>query len=406
MSDENEINFRLDTPLGDDTFTVLTFNGNEDISGSFNYLISTTSTDDGISFDDLMGKKVSLIISQPYTDPTIINGVVTSFSQTSSATDMSHYELLIEPWTSFLGLRSNCKIFQNKTVVEVLQDLFDSAGFAGDYVDETSAVYSAQEYCVQYNETDFDFMSRLMAENGIYYYFRFEDQAHTLVLVDNTLSLPSIVGDDLPYLLGYRDAHTEEGISIFEEQHNVRSTAVTLRDYQFTQPSTVLEVTEQSDLERERYEYPGGFPARDAGEAAAKNRYEAYSFDAKCYSGQTNSRRLTAGAIFSMVDHLTDELNSSYLLLSVTRVGAQDSEEKSTYDSHFTSIPSETPFRVHVTNTKPSFTGIQTATVVGPDGEEIWLDNYGRIKVQFHWDRLGESIDTSTCWIRVAQAMA
>ncbi len=405
MSDDNKINFRLETPL-DDTFTVLNFRGKEDISGSFHYLISTISINEAISFDDLIGKKVSLFISQPHTDPAVINGIVSSFSQTSAATDRYGYELVLEPWTSFLSFRSNCKIFQNQTVLETLQEVFDSAGFAGDYVDETSGAYPSQEYTVQFNETDFDFMSRLMADNGIYYYFRFEAQSHILVLVDNTQALDSIVGGDLPYLLGHRKSHSEEGISKFKERHNIRSTAVSLRDYQFTRPSADTGVTEQSDLERERYEYPGGYSSRSDGEAAAKKRFESYSFDTRCFSGNTNSRRLSAGTIFSLTDHPVEELNSGYLLLSVSKSGAQDAEESCTYESHFTAISSETPFRVHVQNAKPSFTGIQTATVVGPDGEEVWLDSYGRIKVQFHWDRLGENIDTSSCWIRVAQAMA
>ncbi len=401
----NQITFFLETPFGEDVLSVDSFRGSEEISAGFRYTLQVSSHEWELNFEDIIAQPVSMKITQLDGSNTWISGLASHFSQVSSATDLSHYQLIIEPWTWMLTHRSNCRIFQEKSVLEILQEVISDAGFSGKYVDETSGSYNPQEYTVQYRETDFAFISRQMAEFGIYYYFRFDDADHTLVLVDNTQALSFIPGDELPYLLAHRESHTEEGISIFEAKQTLRPTAMSMRDYNFKQPSTNQEVMAQSSADREFYDYPGKYKNKSEGNVLVKQQLEALQYDERTYTGSTNSRRLTAGASFKLVEHIRDDLNKSYLLYKVHKHGEQQTE-KTTFNCQFEAIPTEVPFRPLLRPTKTSLPGIQTAVVVGPDGEEIWLDKYGRIKVQFHWDRVGTKTDSSSCWIRVAHSIA
>lgn len=407
MADQNQdkINFTLETALGADVLSVASFEGFEEISRGYRYSLNVYATTGDLSLKDVVGNAATLNILRPGEEPVWISGIVTRFSQTSSATDLTNYRLVIEPWTWFLTHRSNCRIFQEMSVPDILKDIFDGAGFSGNYIDELSESYQPRVYCVQYRETDFNFVSRLMAQEGIYYYFRYEDGEHKLVLTDSVNSIQTIPDEELPYLLAHKGSGTNEGITVFKAEQSVRPSIVTLREYDFTQPSTTQEVVAEQGSGNELYDYPGEYNVREDGERYAKVKLEAAQYDGLTYYGEASTRRLSCGRTFTLTEYPLEELNESYLLLNVSIRGEQG-EHDSTFTCSFKAISADVPFRPRSTAVKPVVNGIQTALVVGPDGEEIYVDNYGRIKVQFHWDREGTYTDTSSCWVRVAQGVA
>ncbi len=407
MADNNQdkINFTLETALGEDILSVASFEGFEEISRGFRYSLNVYSTDGELPLIDVVGKPATLNILRPGETPVWVSGIVTRFSQTSSASDLTNYRLVIEPWTWFLTHRSNCRIFQEMTIPDIIKDIFDTAGFAGKYIDELSESYSAKTYCVQYRETDFNFVSRLMAQEGIYYYFRYDDGEHKLVFTDSINQIKPIPEEEMPYLLSVKESGTDEGITVFKAEQSIRPGTVTLREYDFQQPSAPQEVMFEQGEGTELYDYPGKYDVRDDGEKYAKVKLEAAQFDAAVYYGQANTRRFTCGRTFTLINFPTDSINISYLLLNVSIRGEQG-EHDSTFTCNFKAISAEVPFRPRSTAVKPLVNGIQTAMVVGPDNEEIHVDKYGRIKVQFHWDREGTYTDKSSCWVRVAQGVA
>ncbi len=404
-SDNSQINFVLSTPFGDNVLSVESFKGMEEISSGFSYILELSSFISDLAFENIIGQAVSLTITQPHATGSQINGIATQFCQISSASDLSHYQLTIEPWMSKLHYRNNCRIFQEKTVLEIVKNVFKDAGYGSAFVDETTGSYLPRTYTVQYRESDYAFVHRLLAEVGIFYYYNFEEDEHTLVLSDDPQILPAIPGEILPYLLAHRESHREEGIKVIEAKQQLRPTTVSFRDFNFQRPSANSEVRAENGTELEIYDYPGNYEDKDTGESLAKVRLKAIQHDGTLFLGKTNSRRLACGHTFEMVEHLHDNLNDNYLLLKVMRYGDQHSDE-ATYESHFEAIKAEVPFSPNCRIPKPSVQGIQTAIVVGPSGEELWLDSYGRVKVQFHWDREGQYNDNSSCWIRVAQGMA
>jgi type VI secretion system secreted protein VgrG len=408
MANESSVNlnFTINTPLGPDSLTVAGFSGNEKISEIYKYSINVISDDPEIDFDSLTGKHVSLSIALSDGGERFISGHIKRFTQTSVGEDLHNYEMEIVPWLWFLTQRTNCRIFQQKTVPDIIKDVFEKAGFKGKYEDRLSGSYSLREYCVQYRETDFDFVSRLMQDEGIFYFFKHENEKHTLVLCDSSDKLESIKpSDTLTYYLSFEDAHIREGVNKFVFEQQVRSTKVILRDYDFQKPGTSLESKNETGSELELYDYPGKFLEKTDGDRYAKNRLEAQRSEVRVFSGISTSRRMTVGSKFQLSEHPREDYNDTYTIISVSQRGDMRTEE-ATYLTEFECILSTTPFRPHRTIMKPTIPGLQTAVVVGPSGEEIWLDEYGRVKVQFHWDREGAHDEKSSCFIRVAEQWA
>ncbi|NLD92608.1 MAG: type VI secretion system tip protein VgrG [Fibrobacter sp.] len=405
MSDK-KLNFFLDTPLGDDTLIVESFSGTEEISHLYSYVMEAKSEKTSLSFDAMIGKHVSLILALANNQKRYISGHVKRFIQPSRLDDLNHYQIEIVPWLWFLTQRTDCRIFQDKTALDIIKEVFNAAGFSGNYEMKTTATYRKREYCVQYRETDFNFVSRLMEEEGIFYFFTHTSGSHKLVLGDApSAHKPLQPSGDVIYYRAVEQEERRDAVMDFVAEHSVQSTKVSLRDFDFIKPSTDLTVISNESDKYELYDYPGNYTERSDGEHYAKVRLEHAQSLVKRYSGTATERRFTTGSTFKLTEHPRSEYNATYMLTAVHHSGSQ-SEESETYQCSFECIPSDVPFRPQSKAVKPTIFGCQTAIVTGPSGEEIWLDKYGRIKVQFYWDRVGKKNENSSCWIRVSRSWA
>jgi type VI secretion system secreted protein VgrG len=388
---------QLTTPLGADALLLQSLDGTETLSAPFHFQLVAQAKTADTDLAALVGETASVTLIDGNGRQRFIHGHVTRATR-----DGTTCTLELRPWLWLLTLSGGCRIFQNKTTPEIVKQVFTDAGHT-DFRDALTGTYTALDYCVQYRETDYDFVCRLLENTGIAWFLEFTADAHTLVLVDDASSHPACPNAaSLPFQpLGPRSGWLEEDrIEGLTSERQVTSTRYQADDYSFETPSTELKVT-QGDSGPMVYEYPGGYTARDAGEAAARRRLEAFEADAERISGTSTVRFLTAGHTFTLTGHPTQALNASYLLRHVHHQAAANE-----YGNRFDAQPADTPFRPPRQTPRPVIPGSQTALVVGSEGHEVWTDQYGRIKVQFHWDQVGQKNENSSCWVRVSQRWA
>jgi len=410
----------IDTPLGSDVLLLHTLSGHEAISKLFHFSVELLSENHSISFQDIVGKQVTLSVHLSGTDKRFWNGFVSRFATVGGDNRFSYYQAEIVPWLWFLTRTADCQIFQQKTVPEIIKKVFQDHGFQ-DFQDRTQATYPQREYVVQYRETAFNFVSRLMEEYGIFYFFEHDQNSHTLIFADKPQ-----VHKNCPVQHKVRFNYTPGGtfqkediVQSWGAEQELRPGKYALNDYNFQTPSTSLMANVQTvdkiggNTNYEIYDYPGIYTKKSDGDDLTKVRMEEEEAVHYLLTGSGNCRSFASGYKFHLDDHPRRDQNGDYLLTEVTHsasVGDSysgsggDSEE--TYGNHFACIAVSVPFRPQRLTPKPVVQGLQTAVVVGPSGEEIYTDKYGRVKVQFFWDRLGKKDDKSSCWVRVSQPWA
>jgi type VI secretion system secreted protein VgrG len=396
----------VNTPLdeGDERkFFLHEIQGEEQISGLFHYRLRLKTSDNNIDFSKMIGERVTSTIELHNGGKRYMNGFVSNFTQAENDEEFTTYYAEIRPWLWQLTLTSNNKIYQNQTVLEIINAVFSDLGFT-DFDDRTTGTYAKREYCVQYQETAFDFISRLMEEEGIFYFFEHTEGTHTLVLVDDNGSFNPCPELSVARFRQVSAEWEEEDMidrCIFEQRMIPNEYAA--EDFNFETPDTDLLTTvagkEAGSLRI--YEYPGGFTKTADGEAVAKKRLEAHELPQKTLIGEGFCRAFIAGFTFDLEDHDRKDMNATYVLLLLSITATQER-----YTNTFQAFPVEAPFRPPLSTKKPTIFGTQTAVVVGKKGEEIWTDKYGRVKVQFHWDQEGKKDENSSCWVRVAQVWA
>ncbi|NND61092.1 MAG: type VI secretion system tip protein VgrG [Gammaproteobacteria bacterium] len=411
--------FEIFTSLGDDFLILRRLTGHEEIGRLFEYRAEVTCDKNDVSLDDLLGTNVSIRIDHAGGGKRYINGIVSEFSQGGATRRQSTYHLTISPWFWLLTRRSDCRIFQEKTVPEIIKEVFRDAGFS-DFDERLSGSYRNWEYCVQYRETDFNFASRLMEQEGIYYYFTHEKGKHKLVLADDLGAHSSFPGyDKVPFFPPEGGSRAfEEHIGRWRIRHSVQPSAVAMRDYNFKTPSADLAAEKAIPRQHEHsdgeiYDYPGEYTAGGEGSTYARVRAEQLHADYARVNGYGDARGLCAGHLFNLEKFPRDDQNKEYLIIA-TDIALQSSAfetgEGSAGEAKFScsieAIDSSEQFRPHRATPKPVVQGPQTAIVVGPSGDEIYTDEFGRVKVQFHWDRKGENNENSSCWIRVSHPWA
>jgi type VI secretion system secreted protein VgrG len=328
------------------------------------------------------------------------------------------YALTISPWVALLQNTSNCKIFQKMSVPEIIKQVFRDRGFS-DFEDALTGEYAKNEYVVQYRESDFNFVSRLMEQEGIYYFHKQSPNKHVLVLADSrSAHKPGQGCAQLPYIP--TDGHRTRFKQYVERWRTVQRITpgkAVLRDYDFEKPNVDLTAKRSSPKNHARadyevFDYPGKYTDRNVGEERVRTRLEQEQEPAQRIHARTNAGGLGTGNLLKVSNHPLGEHNTEYLVVAseVTVVGSAprsgQGTEESSYFSDFTAMDSKLPYRTPATTRKPIVEGPQTAVVVGKAGEEIWTDKYGRVKVQFHWDRVGEKDENSSCWVRVSQVWA
>jgi type VI secretion system secreted protein VgrG len=410
----------IDTPLGD-AVVLHSMGGIEGLSRPFVYEADVVSQRSDIEPSELLGQSITVHVSTGDDDGDVRhwNGRVTGFQYIETSDDGdSRYRLTFRPWLWQLSLSADCRIFQEMTIPEIVTKVFQDRGFV-DFEVSLSDDYDEKDYVVQYRETDLQFVSRLLEREGIYYFFRHEDGKHTLVLADSpTAHGPAEGCEQLEYAPAdeHRDATTQY-VRKWKSEAQLESAIYAQADFDFTKPqvqlfaqATTSDATAQA-TGLQVYDYPGGFDNFADADAYTRLRLEQARRDATRWVGESNARGFTVGATFDLVDHPRDDQNQKYLALSARyRVKGKDQrstgDDEDPFTASFVAIEADVTFRPPLTAPKPIARGPQTAVVVGPAGSEIWTDQYGRVKVQFPWDRVGTSDENSSCWIRVTQSWA
>ncbi|HEV3040172.1 MAG TPA: type VI secretion system tip protein TssI/VgrG [Candidatus Angelobacter sp.] len=395
--------FTLTTPLGADKFILKSFQGEERISSLFHYHLELLSQDDSIDFTQIVGKNITITIELPgASDKQYVNGVVGRFSQAGKSSRFTTYFAEVYPWFWLLTMNASHQIFQNKSAVDIIKQVFSDLGFT-DFKDSTTKTYSTREFCVQYGETAFDFVSRLMESEGICYFFDHSSSTHTMVLADDSsawLTLPGLT--TVQASASGRSWETADAVLECQVEQQVVVGQFKSDDYNFTTPSTDLLATASgSDTSRSIYAFPGEYLTASDGETVTSLRLDALQAPGKILKGSSMCRAFHAGAKFTLANHYRSDTNTDYVLSSITHQGDQEQ-----YSNAFEAFPVATVFHPLQVTPKPKIVGSQTALVVGKSGEEIWTDQYGRIKCKFYWDQSSASDETSSCWIRVAQGWA
>jgi len=390
----------LTTPLGKDKLLMQTFQAEERLSGLFHYSLEMISKDDSLDFTKIVGKAVTVSYKIQNGPQEYFNGIVGRFVQAGKNARYTTYRADVHPWLWLLTMNSDCRIFQNKTAPDIIKKVFSDAGFT-DFKDSLKGSYAAREYCVQYMESNFHFVSRLMEEEGIYYFFEHDASTHKLILADDAGAHVDIQGTSTVQM--EPTGHSwDDDISVYDctWEQQVTVGQYQADDYNFETPSTdLLSKSSSKDKARSIYEYPGRYMVKGDGDKITARTLLAYETPGKILRGSSNCRAFRAGAKFTLKAHTRTDVNTAYYLKSVT----SRADQSGVYNNSFDAIPEAVVFRPTRTAPRARIYGSQTATVVGKSGEEIWTDKYGRIKVKFHWDQAPAKDETASCWIRVAQ---
>jgi type VI secretion system secreted protein VgrG len=413
----SEQHLRLTGHFSND-FRILRFSGTEELGRLFEFTVELLATSEDVAFPDVLGGKLTLCIvleeGERYFD-----GCVVGFSQVGRRGRYALYHARLRPWFWYLSLTRDCRIFQNQSVPEIIQALFAEHG-QSDFEDALSQDYETREYCVQYRESDFDFLSRLMEEEGIYYFFRHREGKHVLVLADAPVSHERIPGcSEVDFLSpGSERGRAHDHVWDWWLGQQIQTELFALRDFDFENPRNPPEAKESRPQEHqagsyEAYDYPGRFiQASPRGSHLAAVRSDESQTQFECVKAMGNLRAIMCGGLFELKRHPRDDQNREYLITS-SSIDARAAEYEATTEAEeasfrctFSAIDSGVCFRPARVTPRPVVQGLQTALVVGKSGEEIWTDQYGRVKCQFHWDRQGAKDENSSCWVRVSQAWA
>ncbi|PIE66990.1 MAG: type VI secretion system tip protein VgrG [Deltaproteobacteria bacterium] len=406
----------LTTPLGEDELILRGFTVHEEVSHLFEIHLDLYSENYEIEFNDIVGQNVTIRVLLKNGGTRYWNGYISQFGQEASeSVQYAQYRAIMVPWLWMLTRTTDCRIFQNQTVPDIIQTIFEDLGFS-DIDNRLSGEYREWTYCVQYRETDFDFVSRLMEHEGIYYYFVHEENKCNLVLADDISAHETFGEYDEISFSATRQSSLAEKINDWKVTAGIMSGRFAHTDYFEETPSTLLmstaeNVMEHAEAEYEVYDYPGNHTVPDDGNRYATMRMEALAQPHEICSGKTDARGISTGHKFNLTMHPQDRQNREYFILSVDyELTAHDYETSGGTEDlckcSFTAMPAEVPYRPQQITPKPTIRGTQTAIVTGPAGEEIYTDALGRIKVQFHWDREGQFDENSSCWIRVSQVHA
>ena len=418
---QNNQPFVATSPLGDNVLLFWRMTGTEAISQPFAYEVEFLSETHDLKPKDLLGLNVQIRVDCPEQESNYryFHGYVTRFGWIGKERNFSVYKATLRPWLWFLTRTTDCRIFQQKSVPDIIKEVFGDLGFSAYVKDSLNETYAALDYCVQYRETAFQFVSRLMEREGIYYYFTHEDGKHTLVLSDGLNSHSTNTGYDTVPFYGPSSTQRRKRDHFSEWKFDERADTgkFILNDFDFEKPKANL-IT-QAALSRshalasfEMYDYPGGYITTDNGNTYSTVRQTERQTKYDLVYGEGSVVGVSCGCLFTLEGAPVSTQDRQYLALSVrfdfqqAEYGTSGTGQETSFRSQVEAIPSAQQFRPERVTPPSVVRGVQTAIVVGPSGEEIYTDKYGRIKVQFHWDRKGQNNENSSCWIRVSQTWA
>jgi type VI secretion system secreted protein VgrG len=410
---------------GGPSFGVYSFKGHEAVSEPFEFAVELVSYSTKEDIIGLMGSEACLSVADRTGERRRVNGVIRQMEQLHTANVRTHYRCLLVPRLWFLQQTCNHRIFQDKSVVDIISQILQEQGFTdSSYSFKCFTKYEARGYCVQYGESDFHFISRLCEEEGIYYYFEHTDDTHCLCFSDMPGG-PPIPGESaLRFFPGSGENAGAAVIARLNLHHGIYSDAVTYREWNFKQSSLDLTAQDSEPDARkapapggvlmETYQFPHLYQSKDSGKRYAQIQLMRQLTFHAWIDGQSDVSRFTPGFTFSVREHYRPDVNTTWWVTAVEHRGEQPGvleheapdDRGLEYNAHFTAIPHETRFVPEICHPKVRVEGLQSAIVSGPAGEEIYCDKYGRVKVQFHWDREGKHDENTTCWVRVADTWA
>lgn len=396
------------TPLAEDELLLTSFQGVESISKLFDFQVEVLSKNLAVNPKDIVGKEVTITIQND--QKRTFNGYVSRFSFGEiQSNNLRQYKMTMVPWLWFLSKTQNNRIFQNENTKAIVLKVFNSLGFK-DF-DFKAQGGSNREYCVQYAESDLNFVSRLLEEEGIAYYFKQDKKKHTLVLVDQKNAYEECAETDLTYSKG---TQPNAQINRWEHQYEYRKGEWTLSDYNFKEPGKNLIVKTKSKSKfakngnYEHYEYPGLYDTT-AGKALGAVRMDSEEVQINTIEASSDCSSFYAGGKFKLKHHDANSEKGDYVITGIHHKAHDSSyftgsEGQSEYGNDFVCIPEDVHFRPMQIHLKPVMKGPQSAIVTGQSGEEIHIDEFGRIKAQFIWDREGKNNENSSCYLRVVQS--
>ncbi len=409
--------------LDDDSLVVRGFEGQETLSDDlflgchgFRYEIALASRRPDLSPEQMVDRQAELKL---YRDGELIqrvHGIVRQFTQGDIGHHHTFYSLTLVPALERLSLRHNSRIFQQKSVKDIITVLLSEMGVQ-EYAFSLTRELPVREFCVQYRETDLAFVQRLAAEEGLVYSFEHQLGKHTLLFSDSSELLPKLEMP-IPYHNTAGGAVDEAYISGLQRRTQSHTSEVSLKDYSFKKPDYSFSQTQQGSemaYQREGYQHfdaPGRYKDDTSGKAFSQVRLDYLRREAHTATGQSNHMQIRAGVRFELQEHLSQEMNRDWVAVSVRCKGTQDQaleesggEGATTYENTFTLIPATMTWRAPP-QPKPQVDGPMIALVVGPEGEEIYCDEHGRVKLHFPWDRYSSGDEHSSCWVRVSQGWA
>jgi len=411
--------FAVSSPLGEDVLVFWRMHASEQLGRLFEYRLELLSEDDTLRLEDLLGKNMTVRLELPEGETRYFNGFASDFAHAGVAGRYAVYKTTLRPWFWFLTRTADCRIFQAEKVPDIVKKIFREHGFT-DFEERLSKDYRQWEYCVQYRETDFNFISRLFEQEGIYYYFKHENGKHKLIMADSYGAHETIPNyAEVPYYPpDIHDHRARDHVYEWVISRQVQPGAVALNDFNFKTTRSNLRTLSNrqrphAQAEHEIYDYPGEYEQSGDGDNYAGIRLEELQAQHEIAQARGNAYGLTTGALFTLSDYPRADQNREYLitaasyeLASVEYESLRQAAPGQEYEIRFAAMPAREPYRAPRLTPKPVVQGPQTAIVVGKAGEEIWTDQFGRVKCQFHWDRYGRADENSSCWIRVAQLWA
>lgn len=417
----------VSSPLGDDALLFARMTGTEALGELFEYTVEMYSERKDIDFGAVLGKKLTVKMEMPDDSKREFSGIVTRFTSSGGFGAFTSYTAQVRPWLWLLTRTSDCFIFQELSVIDIIKKVCQKPAYGGLAVLDTGLLeqtYEKLPYCVQYRETDFVFLSRLMEHFGIYYYFKHEGGKHTMVLCDSYRGHSKTPKyEKIKFATdASRDRYGDERISSWQATGEIQSSSVSLNDFDFERTmgsiSGGLRVKETipaafKQPAYEQYDYPGYHVTAAEGKNLAKARIESLHGQCEAITAHSNARGLTCGALFTLEEHPRADQNKDFLItMAAYHIESdefntsQSNQPHQVFKGNFTLLGKEHRYRPPMTCPWPYVHGPQTAMVVGKSGEEVWTDKYGRVKVQFHWDREGKNDEKSSCFVRVAQSWA
>jgi type VI secretion system secreted protein VgrG len=413
--------------LGADVLLFRRMQCSEALGRMFEFRVELASARADIATGDVLGKELAVTLELEEGGKRHFHGIVTRFAYLGWRDGMPAWEAVLHPALWLLTRSSDCRIFQEKTTLDIVKAVCGDGAYGGLVKIDAGKLSSApakREFCVQYRESDFEFVSRLLEEEGIYYYFRHEASAHTMVLADGYGAHASVAGyATLPFWDEQQGRRApEKSVTRMWPAGAVQSAEYALNDYDFEQPAAVRSggllvkssIAAPFTSQRFRqYDYPGRYKAAGAGNDRARARMESLHGQGEQVDGATNARALGAGALFKLAEHPRADQNREFLVTAVdiafaSPVYASGAAQDGAFEFScaFRAVGKEHSYRPPRIAARPFVHGPQTAIVVGKAGEEVWTDKHGRIKVQFHWERDRKDNETSSCWVRVQQGWA